>query len=67
MESETYTGTRTVTGEPMTRLEYNNLRGWELPSDENGNDEGFKVTDVDTKHVSWLPALDFIHLYKPNF
>ena len=30
----------------MTRLEYNQFRGWELPADENGADEGYLVEYV---------------------
>lgn len=44
--------------EQMNRLEYNQFRGWQLPSDENGQDEGFKVVDT-TGHVSWLPKKQF--------
>ena len=29
---------REVKIEPMTRLDYNILRGWTLPADENGSD-----------------------------
>lgn len=50
---------REVKIEPMTRLDYNILRGWTLPADENGSDEGVKVTDLQTGHVSWLPINEF--------
>ena len=44
-----YTGTKTVTAEPMTRAAYNVLREWELPADENGEDieEGDLDMDLD--------------------
>ncbi|MFW9605646.1 MAG: hypothetical protein ACMV0I_03700 [Pseudomonas sp.] len=32
-----------VKAKPMTRKEYNDLRGWIIPEDENPNDEGFLV------------------------
>ena len=38
--------TKTVRAEPMTRLQYNNLRGWKLPSDETGDDPGMLVEDI---------------------
>ena len=59
-----YIGTRTVEAVKMTRLEYNNLRGWMLPSDENGADKGFKIEDVNSKHISWLPECEFNNIYK---
>ena len=46
---------RKVKAEPMTRLAYNNFRGWTLPSNENGADLGYKLTTLDGKHVSWSP------------
>lgn len=33
-----YIGTKLVNAKPMTRQEYNDLRGWTVPSDENPND-----------------------------
>ena len=38
---EKYIGTKLINAEPMTRAEYNVFRGWELPADENGDDEGY--------------------------
>lgn len=38
-----YTGTKTVMATPMTRGEYNALRGWEVPADEDPNDQGYLV------------------------
>ena len=55
-------GSRFVIGYPMTRLEYNNLRNWDLPYDENGDDEGFMIenltnakpnTDFSEGYISW--------------
>ena len=57
----------------MTRLEYNQFRGWELPADENGADEGFLVEYVDggkantaeyTGYVSWSPKDVFENTYR---
>ena len=55
-------GSRFVVAYPMTRLQYNSLRGWDLPSDENGDDEGFMIenltnakpnTDFAEGYISW--------------
>lgn len=55
---------REVKIEPMTRADYNILRGWTLPADENGSDKGVKVTDLQTGHVSWLPIDEFSAMNK---
>lgn len=71
---EAYYGTKAVNAKPMTRQEYNDFRGWELPSDEDGSDEGYLVEYVDggeanTKdfdgYVSWSPKYVFEHAYDP--
>lgn len=38
-----------------TRQEYNDHRGWTLPADENGDDAGFRVVDLETGHTNWFP------------
>jgi hypothetical protein len=40
---QTYNGTKIIRALPMTRKEYNDYRGWQLPADENGDDEGYLV------------------------
>ena len=55
---------REVKIEPMSRLDYNILRGWTLPADENGADKGVKVTDISSGHVSWLPIDEFNSMNK---
>ena len=32
-----YIGTKIINASPMTRLAYNQLRGWMLPANENGD------------------------------
>lgn len=68
-----YIGTKVINAVPMTRLEYNQLRGWQLPEDENGADEGFLVEYVDggkanhpgfTGYISWSPKDVFERAYK---
>jgi len=70
-----YTGTKLINAKPMTRLEYNQFRGWELPIDENGSDEGFLVEYVDggkantaeyVGYVSWSPKDVFERAYRPT-
>lgn len=69
-----YLGTKLINAKPMTRLEYNQFRGWELPADENGDDAGYLVEYVDggkantdqyAGYVSWSPAGVFDRAYKP--
>jgi hypothetical protein len=59
-----YVGTKAVDGTPMNRADYNTYRGWLLPEDEDGSDEGFLVEYADggTKnhpshkgYISWSP------------
>ena len=68
-----YIGTKLINAEPMTRAEYNAFRGWELPADENGADEGYLVEYLDggkpntTTHagyVSWSPKEQFDNAYR---
>ena len=59
-----YIGTKLVKMKPMNRKEYNDFRGWELPSEEDGADEGYLVEYMDggkpnveghEGYVSWSP------------
>ncbi len=47
MTMKTYIGTKIINARPMTRLEYNEYRGWTLPQDENGEDWGYLVEYMD--------------------
>lgn len=69
-----YIGTKLINAKPMTRLEYNQFRGWELPADENGDDEGYLVEYLDggqantsafAGYVSWSPRDVFGKAYWP--
>ena len=53
-----------VEAEPMTRGDYNKFRGWEIPSNENQADEGYKVTYPDG-YVSWCPKTQFEEAGRP--
>ena len=70
---QTYIGTKLINAKLMSRLEYNIFRGWELPADENGDDEGYLVeyidggkanTDQYEGYVSWSPKDVFEKAYR---
>ena len=72
MEMKNYIGRKAIKAMPMTRKAYNDYRGWELPSDENGEDEGFLVEYVDggksnhpnhKGYISWSPKDVFERAY----
>lgn len=57
----------------MTRAEYNTFRGWQLPQDENGKDDGYLVEYIDggkpnvpeyKGYVSWSPKEQFENAYR---
>ena len=71
---KTYIGKKTIMAKPMTRLEYNKYRNWELPEDEDGNDDGMLVEYIDggksnhpnhSGYISWSPLDVFEKAYKP--
>ena len=55
----------------MTRQEYNDLRGWQLPENENGSDAGYLIEDSEGEQntdkfkgfVQWLPKPEFERKY----
>lgn len=55
----------------MTRQEYNDLRGWALPENENGSDTGYLIEDPEGEQntdkfkgfVQWLPKAEFERKY----
>lgn len=66
-------GTKAVNAKPMTRQEYNDFRGWQLPENENGADEGYLVEYQDggepntaeyKGYVSWSPKAQFDNAYQ---
>ena len=68
-------GTKLILALAMTRLEYNNYRGWELPEDEDGNDQGKLVEYIDggksnhpehEGYISWSPQDVFDNAYKAS-
>lgn len=72
---ETYIGVKVIKAKPMTRQEYNDYRGWILPQDESGSDEGMLVEYVDggkanhpghEGYISWSPLDVFDRAYKKS-
>lgn len=72
---QTYIGTKLIDAIPMSRLDYNDLRGWELPDDEDGDDEGYLVEYHDggqanhpdfEGYISWSPKGVFERAYEPT-
>lgn len=68
-----YIGTKVINAMPMTRASYNALRGWTLPANENGDDEGYLVEYTDggqpnhpdfAGYVSWSPKEQFEGAYR---
>lgn len=68
-------GTKKIAAKPMSRAEYNTFRGWELPSNEDGADEGYLVEYLDggkpnvegyAGYVSWSPKEQFEKAYQPT-
>ena len=67
-----FIGVKLLKAKPMNRQDYLDLRGWKLPEDENGADEGYLVEYIDggqanTKqfegYVSWSPKEVFERTY----
>jgi hypothetical protein len=59
-----FVGTKIVKSKAMTRQEYISYRGWELPADEDGGDQGYLVEYLDggkpnhpdhQGYISWAP------------
>ena len=72
---QTYIGTKIIRAKPMSRGDYNFLRRWQLPEDEDGNDEGYLVEYLDggkpnlegfEGYVSWSPKEQFKNAYHPS-
>jgi len=70
--AKTYIGTKIIKAFPMNRQDYNDYRGWQLPSNENGADDGYLVeyqdggVPNDSRHngyISWSPKEQFENAY----
>lgn len=72
--TKTYIGTKVIHALPMTRQAYNDYRGWQLPDNEDGADDGYLVEYVDggkandprhAGYISWSPKDVFERSYRP--
>lgn len=70
-----YTGTKTLSAQPMTRGGYNAYRSGSMPANENPDDPGYLVEYEDggkandprhAGYISWTPADVFERSYKPS-
>ena len=70
---KSYVGTKHINAKPMTRQAYNDFRGWQLPTGEDGSDEGYLVeykdggkanTEIYSGYISWSPKDVFERAYK---
>lgn len=61
-----YIGTKIIQAKPMNRGEYNKYRGWEIPVDENPEDEGYLVKYKDG-YESWSPKETFEEAYRESY
>ena len=68
-----YIGVKEINAVPMTREEYNELRGWVVPADENPDDKGYLVEYMDggkpnhpgfDGYISWSPKDVFERAYR---
>lgn len=68
-----YIGVKEIKAKPMKRGEYNSYRGWDIPADENPDDDGFLVEYIDggqanhpahAGYISWSPADVFERAYR---
>lgn len=77
MKGKLHIGTKLILAIAMTRIEYNDYRGWELPEDEKhlANESGFLVEYVDggkanhpdhEGYISWSPEDVFNNAYKAS-
>lgn len=67
-----YIGTKEVQATPMNRGDYNALRGWQVPENENPADDGYLVVYPNGEpnikefngYVSWSPKKQFEEAYQ---
>jgi hypothetical protein len=61
---KTYIGSKILQAEPLTLGDYNQRRGWKIPSDENPLAPGYFLRYPDG-YVSWTPKAVFEEAYRP--
>lgn len=61
----TFVGTKVIHAKPMSRGEYNQYRGWDMPDDENPIDPGYLVEYAGSDaYRSWSPKAVFEQSYE---
>jgi len=72
MPNTIYESHKRVKAVAMNRQDYNDYRGWDLPADEDGSDEGYLVEYLDggepnhpshNGYISWSPKAQFDNGY----
>ncbi len=58
-----HVGTKMLGAKLMNRADYNSFQGWDMPEDENGEDEGYLV-QYSTGYISWSPKKEFEDTYR---
>lgn len=62
---KTYVGQKVIHAKPMSRGEYNEYRGWDMPVGENPSDQGYLVEYADSDaYQSWSPKAVFEAAYQ---
>lgn len=73
--TKTYYGTKSLKARSMTRGQYCDYRGWEVPKNENPGDYGYLVEYLDggqpnddrhVGYISWAPKDVFEAAYRPT-
>ena len=68
-----YIGVKEIKATPMNRGAYNTYRGWDIPADENPDDDGFLVEYIDVEranhhdhagYITWSPKSVFERAYR---
>ena len=75
LDFKTYIGTKKLKAVPMNKSSYNSYRGWTMPENEDGSEEGYLVEYLDggkpndVRHegyISWSPKDVFEKAYKED-
>ncbi|WP_143233113.1 hypothetical protein [Aeromonas sp. RU39B] len=65
-ELKKYNCHKQVHAKPMSRGDYNKLRGWTIPANENPSDPGYLVVynkGTEDEYLSWSPA----HIFEAGY
>jgi hypothetical protein len=62
-EMDKYIGVKIIHAEPMNLGDYNKLKGWTIPENEDPAKEGYKVVYTDD-YISWSPKEIFEEAYR---